>query len=246
VSGEDRPRVAHLFGPPPAGLTADSLPAGVPWVVTLGAPDVAAALDWAVGARNPIVFAAQDGAAFARVMRAGRAAVRIHPALPGEAFSVPSEVRPAARSRPAPTDDILFLFDGSEEPPPLAVSGAGLAVASAAFDGAEWEEALSAAAVFVHTAGHLTPALAEAAARGCAIISVDSPDVAAVFAGGISAVLVPAGDAEALVSAMRQMRPSRVLCQSLGEQARLAAIEHLDSSVVVDDYLELYRDLAGV
>lgn len=236
--------VAHLFWPPPAGLTAALLPEAVPLVVTLGSPDVPEVVQWLDTYARNTVFAANDGAALAALRRAGLNAFLFHPALPEAAFAPPlSCARSAVRARLAPEDAIVFLFDNTFNQPPGVVPGAPGRVCTAAHDSAAWPDALAAADVFVHTAPHLTPGLAEAAARGCAIISVDSPDAASVFAGGISAVLVPAGDACALASAMRQFSLFPVLCESLGEQASLAAAEHFDATVVAEHYLDLYHEI---
>ncbi|MCX7717660.1 MAG: glycosyltransferase [Candidatus Sumerlaeaceae bacterium] len=234
----------HVFWPPPAGMIAGHLSADTPLVVTLGAPDVTAAIKWLEERNGNTVFAANDGAALAALRRAGFRTVLIPPALPEDAFEAPApEARVAARSGASPGDAVFFLFTDSHPDLPMIRCGVPTRLCTAGFDSPQWPDALLSADVFVHLRQHLTPALAEASARGCAIISVDSPEIGSVFAGGISAVLVPDGDRGALESAMREFSASPVLSESFGEQARLAAAEHFDAAAVAVQYRELYDSL---
>lgn len=243
LSGREE-TVVHVFWPPPAGLMVGHLPADMPLVVTLGAPDVTAAIKWLEDRNGNTVFAAHDGAALAALRRAGFRTVLIPPALPEDAFEAPDpEARLAARFGAAPGDAVFFLFTNCYPDPPMIRCGVPIRFCTVGFDSPQWHDALLSADVFVHLCQHLTPALAEASARGCAIISVDSPEIGSVFAGGISAVLVPDGDRAALESAMREFSASPVLCESLGEQARLAAAERFDGAAVAVQYRDLYDNL---
>ena len=85
-------------------------------------------------------------------------------------------------------------------------------------------------------------ALAEAMAAGCAIVASALPAFAHVL--GDAGVLVPPGDPEAVASAVLELLSDDELRRPLGEAAR-SRVRRFDRSVVLDAYLDAYRDVGS-
>lgn len=87
-------------------------------------------------------------------------------------------------------------------------------------------------------------ALLEAMASGMACIAVDCPSgPAAIIRDGIDGVLVPAGDENALVSAMLRLRNDQPLRERLGGNAR-DVVQRFGWNAMLDSYEKLLTDAA--
>lgn len=83
-------------------------------------------------------------------------------------------------------------------------------------------------------------ALLEAMHAGKAIVASNVGGIPRVVRDGREALLVPAGDAEALSVAIADMLAEPARRTSLGRAARIAAAERYDIHRMTDDYLEAY------
>ena len=89
----------------------------------------------------------------------------------------------------------------------------------------------------------LPKALIEAASCGRAIVTTDVPGCREVVKNEDNGLLVPAHDAAALAAALRRLIMSPALRQYLGERGREIAVAEFALEKVVDQTLEVYREM---
>ncbi|GLV47209.1 hypothetical protein TJA_03830 [Thermus sp. LT1-2-5] len=87
-------------------------------------------------------------------------------------------------------------------------------------------------------------ALLEAAAEGLPLVATNLPSVSRV-ATERNALIIPPGDVEALVEALRLLLADEVLRHSMGMQSKKLA-EGFSVERMVGEVLELYQDMLGV
>lgn len=90
----------------------------------------------------------------------------------------------------------------------------------------------------------LPKVLIEAAACGRAVITTDVSGCRDAVEAGVTAVLVPPKNAQALAEAIRQLLQNRAACAAMGQAGRLHAERLFDVRAVVAAHLEIYRALA--
>jgi glycosyltransferase involved in cell wall biosynthesis len=83
----------------------------------------------------------------------------------------------------------------------------------------------------------------EAMSRGKAVIGSDVGGIPDMVQDGVTGLLVPPGDIEALATAMRRLIDDEALRTALGERARLD-VRRYDATTVAGRFAALYRDLA--
>ena len=89
----------------------------------------------------------------------------------------------------------------------------------------------------------LPKVLIEAAACGRAVITTDVSGCRDAVEAGVTAVLVPPKNAQALAEAIRQLLQNRTVCAAMGQAGRLHAERLFDVRAVVAVHLEIYRAL---
>jgi glycosyltransferase involved in cell wall biosynthesis len=94
-------------------------------------------------------------------------------------------------------------------------------------------------------AEELPDALLQAMALGRPIIALRGPAVEAVMEEGRHAVLTPRGDQPALAQATQRLLADRETARRLASAARQRASERFSPQKMIDNYLTLYRSLAG-
>jgi glycosyltransferase involved in cell wall biosynthesis len=83
----------------------------------------------------------------------------------------------------------------------------------------------------------------EAAFSRCAIVANDIPAFREVW--GSAAMYFSANDAASLAGAIRRLSEDRDLCRDYGNKAFQRARDCFTAQRMIDEYLHLYRDLAG-
>lgn len=86
-------------------------------------------------------------------------------------------------------------------------------------------------------------ALIEALASGRAVVATDVGGVRSVVVDGETGILVPAGDAPAVATALKRVLGSQALRARLGASGRQHVRERFDQQRLVDDMRALYREL---
>lgn len=86
-------------------------------------------------------------------------------------------------------------------------------------------------------------ALLEACASGRPIVTTDVPGCRDVIRGGSNGLLVPAGNATALATAIRQLIEDAPLRRRMGAEARRLAEREFGIDAVIRSHLEIYRDI---
>lgn len=86
-------------------------------------------------------------------------------------------------------------------------------------------------------------ALLEAMATGLACVTSDAPGCRDAVEDGVSGLLVPARNADALATAIDRLLSDAVLRTRLGLAARARAVERFNAQRVVTETLQIYRDL---
>lgn len=86
-------------------------------------------------------------------------------------------------------------------------------------------------------------ALMEAAASGRAIVTYDVPGCREAVTHGVSGLLVPPGDLDALTQAIKTLVTDDVLCKQMGRAGRRLAEREFGVERVVEQTLEVYRNL---
>ena len=101
----------------------------------------------------------------------------------------------------------------------------------------------SRAAIYVATSRYEPFGMAtlEAALSRCAIIANDIPPLRELW--GDSALYFSANDAESLAAAIRRLSTQQDLCRGYGNRAYQRARECFNSNRMIDQYLQLYRDV---
>jgi len=85
--------------------------------------------------------------------------------------------------------------------------------------------------------------LIEAAACGRAVVTTDVPGCRDAIENGVTGLLVPSKDANALAEAIRRLIQDRILCNSMGLAGRKRAEKLFDVHAVINKHLEIYRAL---
>jgi glycosyltransferase involved in cell wall biosynthesis len=85
--------------------------------------------------------------------------------------------------------------------------------------------------------------LLEAAATGRAVITTDVPGCRDAIIPGVTGLLVPLRDAEALADAMEKVLNDRERLQTMGKAGRKLAEREFDVLKEVNRHLEMYRNL---
>lgn len=83
--------------------------------------------------------------------------------------------------------------------------------------------------------------LIEAAAAGRAIVSSDVPGCREIVRHGVNGLLVAAGDAASLASAIRTLVEQPRLRADMGRAGRLMAEREFGEQVVIDETLAVYE-----
>lgn len=89
----------------------------------------------------------------------------------------------------------------------------------------------------------LPKVLIEAAACGRAIVTTDHPGCRDAIKEGISGVLVPVRDANALADALEELLNDPVRTASMGRAARQLAESNFDQQQVIVDHLKIYQKI---
>jgi len=92
----------------------------------------------------------------------------------------------------------------------------------------------------------LSRSLIEAAAMELAIITTDVPGCRDVVEHGISGLLVPKQDAQALALAIQLLYVNRSFLRSLGSKARQSVVSNFNVQIVNSDTLRAYSDIFKV
>ena len=87
--------------------------------------------------------------------------------------------------------------------------------------------------------------LIEAAACGRAVVTTDVPGCRDAIEPGLSGLLVPPRDSEALATAIRRLIDDAALRQSMGRAGRALAERRYAIEAVVLAHLDIYRALCG-
>lgn len=85
--------------------------------------------------------------------------------------------------------------------------------------------------------------LIEAAAAGLPIITTDTPGCREVVDDGVNGFLVPVGDNNALVDALRRVLEDPALAARMGAAGRVKALAEFDERLVFDRTVDVYREL---
>ena len=89
----------------------------------------------------------------------------------------------------------------------------------------------------------LPKVLIEAAASGRAVITTDVPGCRDAIEAGVTGLLVPAKDAQALADAIATLVHDPLRCQAMGAAGRILAEAEFDVSNVAAEHLKIYREL---
>jgi glycosyltransferase involved in cell wall biosynthesis len=89
----------------------------------------------------------------------------------------------------------------------------------------------------------LPKVLIEAAASGRAVVTTDVPGCRDAIEPGVTGLLVPAKDAQALADAIATLVADPLRCQKMGAAGRILAEAEFDVSRVAAEHLKIYREL---
>lgn len=89
----------------------------------------------------------------------------------------------------------------------------------------------------------LPKVLIEAAACGRAVITTDHPGCRDAIEAGVTGLLVPVRDSEALADAIEKLLNDPVRCAKMGQAGRLLAESAFDEEQVVAAHLQIYQEL---
>lgn len=89
----------------------------------------------------------------------------------------------------------------------------------------------------------LPKGLIEAAAAGLPLITTDVPGCREVVTDGVTGLLVPARDSDALATAIDRLHSDPGLRERLGAAARRKALAEFDERIVIHRTVEVYREL---
>ena len=87
--------------------------------------------------------------------------------------------------------------------------------------------------------------LLEAAAIGRAVVTTDVPGCRDAIDPGVSGLLVPARDSEALVLAINKLINDPALCVEMGKQGTLLAARKFSIDNVVDQHMKIYSEASA-
>jgi len=86
--------------------------------------------------------------------------------------------------------------------------------------------------------------LVEAAAAGLALVSTDMPGCRDAVIDGVTGIVMPPRDVDALVDALARLEADRAQVHSMGAAARTRALSEFDESIVNGRTIEVYEVLA--
>jgi glycosyltransferase involved in cell wall biosynthesis len=89
----------------------------------------------------------------------------------------------------------------------------------------------------------LPKGLIEAAACGLPLVTTDVPGCREVVTDGVDGLLVPVRDSHALASAIARLCDDPALRERLGKAARKKALVEFDERIVIEQTLNVYREL---
>jgi glycosyltransferase involved in cell wall biosynthesis len=89
----------------------------------------------------------------------------------------------------------------------------------------------------------LPKVLIEAAACGRAVVTTDHPGCRDAIEAGVTGLLVPVRDAEALADAIEKLLSDPVQCAKMGQAGRVLAESAFDEKQVVAAHLQIYQEL---
>jgi glycosyltransferase involved in cell wall biosynthesis len=89
----------------------------------------------------------------------------------------------------------------------------------------------------------LPKSLIEAAACALPLITTDVPGCREVVTDAVDGLLVPVRDASALAAAIRRLDEDRELARRLGVAARAKALREFDERIVIEQTINVYREL---
>ena len=90
----------------------------------------------------------------------------------------------------------------------------------------------------------LPKVLIEAAACGRAVVATDVPGCRDAIVPGVTGLLVPPKNVEALAKAIKLLVDDPKTCEELGQAGRIYAEENFDIRGVVNTHLKIYKELA--
>ena len=85
--------------------------------------------------------------------------------------------------------------------------------------------------------------LIEAMAAGAALVAARAGAAERVVEDGVTGVLIPPGDAEALVAALEPLMRDQAAAASMGERARARVIEKFSLDAEANAIADVYRQL---
>ena len=86
---------------------------------------------------------------------------------------------------------------------------------------------------------------AEAMMSSTAVIASNSGGLRDIVRPGVTGLLVPPDDAQALATALIELASDREQTQSMGEKGRQIALSEFSDTILVERFLEVYRGLIG-
>jgi len=91
----------------------------------------------------------------------------------------------------------------------------------------------------------LPKVLIEAAACGRVVVTTDHPGCRDAIQSGVTGVLVPVRDAEALANSIQELLSDPVRCATMGQAGRELAESAFDERQVVEAHFQIYQELIG-
>jgi glycosyltransferase involved in cell wall biosynthesis len=91
----------------------------------------------------------------------------------------------------------------------------------------------------------LPKVLLEAAASGRAVVTTDAPGCRDAIEPGVTGVLVPVCNAEALADAIRGLLNDPIRCAAMGHAGRALAERAFAVQLVVSNHMRIYQEIAG-
>ena len=84
---------------------------------------------------------------------------------------------------------------------------------------------------------------AEAMMRGSAVVASDAGGLKEIVGDGVTGLLVPAGDVDALTAALIKLLGNRDLAENMGRAGREIALEKFTVAAHTDKFIRLYQNL---
>jgi glycosyltransferase involved in cell wall biosynthesis len=87
--------------------------------------------------------------------------------------------------------------------------------------------------------------LTEAAACARPLITTNVPGCRDVVTDEVDGLLIPPRDSVALARAVERLKADRCLAKRLGEAARKKALDKFDENIIIEQTLNVYKELQG-